>query len=499
MPAAPVRTIQAAALRRLSQGRLLARAAHARGACACATAAFQAGGRSRSRLRAGARRPGVGAHLQRDLRLPERGRSLHASWPKRCALADRAIARRLERGRGVACPGRRAVDRVLPRGLGAGGRAARAEAQAQLAPRSRMAYAWALFRAGASRLGASRRHAARWRAIRSRRASDMLVALAIGARRYDLALREVRPTGPGGPVDPVVGHAARRTRSCLPGRRRAAPSAISGRGSRCARCACTRSAGRPRPRRSPIRSAASWTPEHYALPAPVRRPRRLPRLARRRRAVDPLARAGRRPLADAAPLAARVRACSTRCANRPEFRGRLRAGASRGRGAAPRAPRGDRRLTDAAAAEFRCDVPTAELPGGARRRRRCRSAWSSGDTRRQLRTATSTSTPATTRSRRAASPAGSATAPTTGAPSRWASPRPGCPVSGPAELFEADAGAVDLAGDPGGRHRPGAPAPRRWWISRGWSRGSSWRSIASPASPPGRGTSRAGSRSSTTA
>ena len=67
-----------------------------------------------------------------------------------------------------------------------------------------MAYAWALFRAG--RLPTRGPDAAR-RAL----ALDPLapglrhafVALAIGTRRYDVALREVRTTGGGGAADPV--------------------------------------------------------------------------------------------------------------------------------------------------------------------------------------------------------------------------------------------------------------------------------------------------------
>ena len=66
-----------------------------------------------------------------------------------------------------------------------------------------MAYAWALFRAGAtdSALAQARRTLERDPLAPGLR--HELVALAIGARRYDVALREVRTTGPGGAVDPV--------------------------------------------------------------------------------------------------------------------------------------------------------------------------------------------------------------------------------------------------------------------------------------------------------
>jgi tetratricopeptide (TPR) repeat protein len=66
-----------------------------------------------------------------------------------------------------------------------------------------MAYAWALFRAGAtdSALAQARRALERDPLVPGLR--HELVALAIGARRYDVALREVRTTGPGGSVDPV--------------------------------------------------------------------------------------------------------------------------------------------------------------------------------------------------------------------------------------------------------------------------------------------------------
>jgi eukaryotic-like serine/threonine-protein kinase len=66
-----------------------------------------------------------------------------------------------------------------------------------------MAYAWALFRAGAtdSALAQGRRALERDPLVPGLR--HELVALAIGARRYDVALREVRTTGPGGSVDPV--------------------------------------------------------------------------------------------------------------------------------------------------------------------------------------------------------------------------------------------------------------------------------------------------------
>ncbi len=66
-----------------------------------------------------------------------------------------------------------------------------------------MAYAWAVFRAGAtdSALAQARRALALDPLAPGLR--HELVALAIGAHRYDVALREVRTAGPGGGVDPV--------------------------------------------------------------------------------------------------------------------------------------------------------------------------------------------------------------------------------------------------------------------------------------------------------
>ena len=65
-----------------------------------------------------------------------------------------------------------------------------------------MAYAWTLFRSG--RADSAVAHGRRALALEplSPGLRHSLVALAIGARRYDLALREVRPTGGAG-ADPV--------------------------------------------------------------------------------------------------------------------------------------------------------------------------------------------------------------------------------------------------------------------------------------------------------
>ena len=66
-----------------------------------------------------------------------------------------------------------------------------------------MAYAWSLFRSGKTdaALSEARRGLSLDPLAPGLRHS--LVALAIGARRYDVALREVRPTLPGGAIDPV--------------------------------------------------------------------------------------------------------------------------------------------------------------------------------------------------------------------------------------------------------------------------------------------------------
>jgi TolB-like protein len=66
-----------------------------------------------------------------------------------------------------------------------------------------MAYAWALFRAGATDSALAQARRALERDPLAPGLRHEVVALAIGARRYDVALREVRTTGPGGAVDPV--------------------------------------------------------------------------------------------------------------------------------------------------------------------------------------------------------------------------------------------------------------------------------------------------------
>ena len=184
-----------------------------------------------------------------------------------------------------------------------------------------------------------------------------LVALAIGARRYDMALREVR-TGPGGGVDPVA-TMLRRTRNCSRGRRTAVPIAIRVRGWRCVRCACTNSAGRPRrrarrftrPRTRPenYRSCTSTETWPLTMPGAATSPGRSsgwsgPWLTRR-----------------CSTAGSSSRGCSTRYgtgrSSRPGWRGRGCGGRP-----APGPPRGDRRMSGVPPPpEFRCDVPTAEL------------------------------------------------------------------------------------------------------------------------------------------
>jgi TolB-like protein/tetratricopeptide (TPR) repeat protein len=66
-----------------------------------------------------------------------------------------------------------------------------------------MAYAWALFRAGAADSALVQAGRALERDPLAPGLRHELVALAIGAHRYNIALREVRTTGPGGAVDPV--------------------------------------------------------------------------------------------------------------------------------------------------------------------------------------------------------------------------------------------------------------------------------------------------------
>ena len=75
--------------------------------------------------------------------------------------------------------------------------------------------------------------------------------------------------------------------------------------------------------------------------------------------------------------------------------------------------------------------------------------------------------------------------------------QPGVPGAGPSEVFDAEVAAIDLP-----RSWRATPTRRAGsaasWISHGSSLGSSWRSIASSASPLGPGTCRAGSRFCTT-
>jgi TolB-like protein len=66
-----------------------------------------------------------------------------------------------------------------------------------------MAYAWALFRGGASDSALTQARRAVALDPLSPGLRHSLVALAIGARRYDVALREIRPGLPSGAVDPV--------------------------------------------------------------------------------------------------------------------------------------------------------------------------------------------------------------------------------------------------------------------------------------------------------
>jgi tetratricopeptide (TPR) repeat protein len=66
-----------------------------------------------------------------------------------------------------------------------------------------MAFAWALFRAGATDSALAEARRALERDPLAPGLRHELVALAIGARRYDVALREVRTEGPGGSADPV--------------------------------------------------------------------------------------------------------------------------------------------------------------------------------------------------------------------------------------------------------------------------------------------------------
>ena len=237
-----------------------------------------------------------------------------------------------------------------------------------------MAYAWALFRAGASRLGAGAGASRARAAIRSRRGFGTRSSRSPSAHA-GTTWRCAR-CGPRGPAARSIRSrpSCSRTRSCSRVRRRAAPSAIPVRGSRCARCASTSSAGRrgggarrlarPRARPGALRFLHQYADlaAYYAWRGDAaqsvhwleRAVAHSPMLHRWQLGVRPV-RQG----------AAHVR-----------VRGWFRARASAGRRAASSAPRGDRRVSDVPrAAEFRCDVPTVER-WRRWRRRRCPSVWS---------------------------------------------------------------------------------------------------------------------------
>ena len=238
----------------------------------------------------------------------------------------------------------------------------------------RMAYAWALFRAGRgdSAIAQARRALALDPLAPGIRHS--LVALAIGARRYDIALREVRPAGSGAAADPVS--------TVL----EAYAQLLSGQAARCA----DRDLGpwvalarhvpvrgrtvRARPPRSPIRSPASSTRSttRSSTSMPTSRPTTPGAATRDSRCTGSSAPS---PIRRCCTGGSSSPACSTRCGT-----GRSSEPASR----APAAEAEERLRARRAAhrgvsvvpppAEFRCDVPTAELLGRADRRSRCRSA-----------------------------------------------------------------------------------------------------------------------------
>ena len=276
-------------------------------------------------------------------------------------LAGRAVARRHDGRRGLSRAGRRPVDRVPSRGFGAGGRGAGAPPQAQLG-RHRHGLRLGPVPRGASSMP-------RWRRPAARLALDplapglrhSLVALAIGARRYDVALREVRPALPGGARRSGLGHPSGLRPAALGsgGRVRRARSGPVGRA--CARCASTSWAGAPRPRPWPTRSAASSmrSATRSCTSTPTSRPTTPGGATRPSRCTGW---SGRWPTRRCCTSGSSGPGCSTEVWTRSGVSGRVRAsaGARPRNGSGPGGPPSESER-HAAAAEFRCDVPTAEL------------------------------------------------------------------------------------------------------------------------------------------
>ena len=378
MPAAPVRTGAGRGVRRLSQGHLLARAADARRACGTRRARFE------EALALDADYPQALAGLAsahtyaRHLRLPQRGRSLQRAG--RGAPAGRSRGRaRLDGRRGLSArgptPGR---SRSSPRTRCGRTCCARA-GSSPTRPTSRMAYAWALFRAGArdSALAQARRGA------RARSARAGAPALARGARdrRAPLRRRAARSAAGagGGGADPVSAVLE------------AYAQLLSGQAARCAdrdpgpwvavRAMCLHQLGRSAEAAALADSlGGELDAEHYAFLHQYADLAAYYAWRGDAGAVGALARARRGPLADAASLAARVRACSTGCgtgpSSRPGSRARAREAEER-----LRARRAAHRGVSRAAA---CRVPLRRAHGRAAGRARWPSRCRSGLVVRKL-------------------------------------------------------------------------------------------------------------------
>ena len=255
-------------------------------------------------LPAGAGRARVGPHLLGGVRLPGRGGSLQRA--RRGAPAGRAARSPATRWRPR--PGSRGPTRGPSRSCPRTRSGTTCDRARRLTPNSAdiaMAYAWSLFRAGKtdSALAEARRGLALDPLAPGLRHS--LVALAIGARRYDVALARGPARAPGGAIDPVSA-ILQAYAQLLSGRaarmRRAGPGSV-GRGPRDVpppdgperRGGDPGRFAGPRARRGALR-----------VPPPVRRPRRLLRVAGRCGPVAPLDGARLGPFAHAAPVAAQV-------------------------------------------------------------------------------------------------------------------------------------------------------------------------------------------------
>ena len=348
-------------------------------------------------------------------------------------------------------------------------------------PMSRMAYAWTLFRRAAP--------TPRWRRRGARSPLDplapglrhSLVALAIGARRYDLALREVRPGAEDGVSDPVSA-VLEAYAQLLSGAGGACAGRDPARGSRCAPCACTSSAGPARRPRWPIRSRPSSTPSTTTscTSTPTSRPTTPGGATPPGRCTGWSAPSAHSPMLHQWQLRSGL---FDRVRNATRVPGRTLARPRAGRGPAAGAARRDRGVS-AVPLAFR--VPL--------RRRVRRAVGRTGDRTAAPRAGGAGARPSAVPRRLRGHPA------TTRSPPRGIACRirfgadgrrsitlgmseTGLPAPGPSDLVESEAGAIGSGRHPRRGQRARAQASERWWIPPGSSPASSWKSTAWCAPP----------------